>query len=79
MKQVELFKLKQWKNPREYRSIVAYHPTGIYQVDIMAVYPLWTKIFSDQERVKYEVNDYAVVCVDVYSRYVKARSIYKLE
>jgi hypothetical protein len=41
----------------------------------MHLYPLWTKVFTDQDRVKYELKDYAVVCVDVYSRYVKARSL----
>jgi hypothetical protein len=72
---VKINKLKQWRKPIKYRSIVAFNPRGIYQVDIMHLYPLWTKVFSDQDKTKYELNNYPLVCVDVYSRYVKSRAI----
>jgi hypothetical protein len=68
-------KLSQWKKPREYRLIVAHGPKGIYQIDMMHLYPLWDKIFTSQQKSNYKINDYALVCVDVYSRYVKARSM----
>jgi hypothetical protein len=41
----------------------------------MHLYPLWDKIFISQEKSKYKINDYALVCVDVYSRYVLALSM----
>jgi hypothetical protein len=72
---VTLNKLKQWKNPHKYRSVVAYGPKGIYQVDMMHLYPLWEKVFSNQQKSSYGINDYALVCVDIYSRYVKSRSM----
>jgi hypothetical protein len=72
--QVSLNKLSQWKRPHKFRSVIAYGPKGIYQVDIMNLYPLWDKIFTSQQKSNYKINDYAFVCVDVYSRYVKARS-----
>jgi hypothetical protein len=68
-------KLQQWKKPHKYRTIVAYGPKGIYQVDMMHLYPLWDKIFTNQDKINYRIKDYALVCVDVYSRYVKARSM----
>jgi hypothetical protein len=72
---LKINKLKQWRKPAKCRTIVAHGPKGIYQVDIMHLYPLWTKLFNIQRKQQYRLNDYAVVCVDVYSRYVKARSI----
>jgi hypothetical protein len=74
-KKIVLNKLKQWRRPHKYRTIVAYGPKGIYQIDIMHLYPLWLKMFNYTSKQQYGLNDYAVVCVDVYSRYVKARSI----
>jgi hypothetical protein len=68
-------KLRQWRRPNKFRLIVAYGPKGIYQVDMMHLYPLWDKIFTSQQKSNYKINDYALVCVDVYSRYVKARSM----
>jgi hypothetical protein len=75
MSGIVLNKLPQWKRPREYRSIVAFNPRGIYQVDSMHLYPLWDKIFSSQQKSNYKINDYALVCVDVYSRYATAMSM----
>jgi hypothetical protein len=72
---LNLYKLKQWRRPHKYRSIVAFGPRGIYQVDMMHLYPLWDLIFNEQEKINYRIKDYALVCVDVYSRYVKARSM----
>jgi hypothetical protein len=72
---VKINKLKQWKNPRKYRTVVAYGPKGIYQIDIMHLYAVWNKLFNINRKLQYGLYDYAVVCVDVYSRYVKARSI----
>jgi hypothetical protein len=43
---VKINKLKQMKRPRKYRSIVAYGPKSIYQIDIMRLYPLWNKVFN---------------------------------
>jgi hypothetical protein len=67
--------LKQWRRPRKFRSIIAFNPGGIYQVDIMYLKQLWDYIYSQELRQQYRLNDYAVVCVDVYSRYVSAVSI----
>jgi hypothetical protein len=72
---VKINKLKQWRKPHKYRSIVAYGPKGIYQIDIMHIYPLWNNVFNIICKREYGLYDYAVVCVDVYSRYVKARNI----
>jgi hypothetical protein len=72
---VKINKLKQWKRPHKFRKIVAYGPKGIYQIDIMHLYPLWNKVFDIRGKLQYGLYDYAVVCVDLYSRYVKARSI----
>jgi hypothetical protein len=72
---LKINKLKQWRKPAKYMTIVAYGPKGIYQVDLIHLYPLWTKIFNIQRKQQCGLYDYAVVCVDVYSRYVKARSI----
>jgi hypothetical protein len=68
-------KLNQWKRPQKFRSIVAYGPKGIYQVDMIHLYPLWVRIFCNQDKINYRIKDYALVCVNVYSRYVKARSM----
>jgi hypothetical protein len=38
----------------------------------MYLSPLWNRIFSPAFRQQYNVSDYGLVCVDVYSRYVKA-------
>jgi hypothetical protein len=75
MSKIELNKFKQWKRPHKYRSIVAFGPRGIYQVDMMHLYPLWDNIFNQKEKINYRIKDYVLVCVDVYSRYVKARSM----
>jgi hypothetical protein len=75
MSKLQLYKLKQWRRPYKYRSIVAFGPRGIYQVDMMHPYPFWDIIFNEQEKINYRIKDYALVCVDVYSRYVKARSM----
>jgi hypothetical protein len=75
MSHIKLNKLPQWKKPHKYRSIVAFNPRGIYQVDSMHLYPLWVKLFTSQQRSDYNINDYALVCVDVYSRYATAMSM----
>jgi hypothetical protein len=67
--------LKQWRRPRQYRSVIAYNPRGIYQVDIMYLTQLWDYIYSKEARPYYDLNNYAVVCVDVYSRFAMAVSI----
>jgi hypothetical protein len=41
----------------------------------MHLLPLWDLIFNQEERLYYKVKGYAIVCVDVYSRYVKAQSM----
>jgi hypothetical protein len=75
MSKVQLYKLKQWRRPYRYRTIVAFGPRGIYQVDMMHLYALWDLIFNEQEKQYYKIKPYAIVCVDVYSRYVKAKSM----
>jgi hypothetical protein len=67
--------LKQWRRPRGYRSIIAHRIRGIYQVDIMDLRPLWNRIFDPALRSQYNILNYALVSVDVYSRYVFAVSI----
>jgi hypothetical protein len=42
---------------------------------MMHLYPLWDLVFNEQEMINYRIKNYALVCVDVYSRYVKARSM----
>jgi hypothetical protein len=64
--------LKHWRRPRVYRSIIAHKPRGIYQMDIMYLSPLWNRIFNTTFKQQYQIVDYALVSVDVYSRYVKA-------
>jgi len=71
--------LKQWRRPRQYRSIIAHKPQGIYQVDIMYLSPLWNRIFNTMFKQQHQIADYALVCVDVYSRYVKAVGLYTFE
>jgi hypothetical protein len=75
MSNIVLNRIKQWRRPQKYRSIVAYNPKGIYQIDMMHLYLLWSKMFNYVSRQEYGLNEYAIVCVDVYSRYVKCRSI----
>jgi hypothetical protein len=63
--------LKEWRYPRKYRSIIAYNPLGIFQSDIIELYPLWDKIFGVDTQLRQELNpdNYGLICVDVYSRY----------
>jgi hypothetical protein len=63
--------LREWRYPRTYRTIFAKEPRGIYQADVMELYPLWNSIFDEYERnTKYRPKDFALVCIDIYSRYV---------
>jgi hypothetical protein len=64
--------LRGWKYPRIYRTFFAREPRSIYQADVMELYPLWRNIFNVDEREIYRPKDYALVCIDVYSRYVWA-------
>jgi hypothetical protein len=65
--------LREWKYPRTYRTIFAREPRGIYQADVMELYPLWNSIFDEYQRyTKYRPKDFALVCIDIYSRYVWA-------
>jgi transposase InsO family protein len=66
---------REWRYPRTYRTIYAKEPGGIFQADVMVLYPLWNRIFDEEERKKYRPKDYALVCVDVFSRYVWAVAI----
>jgi hypothetical protein len=62
---------REWRYPRTYRTIFAEEPRGIFQADVMELYPLWNKIFDEYERnTLYRPKDYALVCIDVFSRYV---------
>jgi hypothetical protein len=42
---------------------------------MMHLYPLWDLIFNEQEKDYYKIKPYAIVCVDVYSRYANAKSM----
>jgi hypothetical protein len=57
--------------------VYAKEPGAIYQLDVMELYPLWNRIFNDMERQLYRPKDYALVCIDIYSRYVWAVAIDK--
>jgi transposase InsO family protein len=65
--------LREWRYPRTYRTIFAKEPRGIFQTDVMELHPLWKHIFHEYERdILYRPKDYALVCIDVFSRYVWA-------
>jgi hypothetical protein len=65
--------LREWRYPRIYRTIFAKEPRGIYQADVMILKPLWKNIFDEYQRyVEYRPKDYALVCIDIFSRYVWA-------
>jgi hypothetical protein len=65
--------LREWRYPRTYRTIFAKELRGIFQADVMELYPLWNKIFDEYERnTLYRPKDFALVCIDVFSRYVWA-------
>jgi hypothetical protein len=63
--------LREWRYPRTYRTIFARKPRVIFQADVMILRPLWIHIFGKpDEYKKYGLKDYALVCIDIYSRYV---------
>jgi transposase InsO family protein len=64
--------LQEWRYPRTYRTIFAREPKSIYQADVMYLIPLWRNIFNDQEIQTLGLKKYALVCIDIYSRYVWA-------
>jgi transposase InsO family protein len=67
--------LREWRYSRTYRTIYAKEPGSIFQADVMELYPLWNRIFGEEEHRKYQPKDYAFVCIDVFSRYVWAVAI----
>jgi hypothetical protein len=64
--------LREWRQPRTYRTIFAREPRSIYQADVMYLIPLWRNIFNDQEIQTLGLKKYALVCIDIFSRYVWA-------
>jgi transposase InsO family protein len=65
--------LREWRYPRTYRTVFAKGPRDIYQADVMVLKPLWNHIFPEfYIHTKYRPKDYALVCIDVFSRYVWA-------
>jgi hypothetical protein len=65
--------LREWRYPRTYRTIFARKPRDIFQADVMVLRPLWESIFPEYYRqTKYRPKDFALVCIDVFSRYVWA-------
>jgi transposase InsO family protein len=65
--------LREWRYPRTYRTIFARHPRDIFQADVMVLKPLWKNIFPEfYIQTKYRPKDFALVCIDVFSRYVWA-------
>jgi transposase InsO family protein len=70
--------LREWRYPKTYRTVFAKEPRGIFQADVMELYPLWYNIFHEYERnTLYRPKDYALVCIDVFSRYVWAAAMDK--
>jgi hypothetical protein len=67
--------LREWRYPRTYRTIFAREPRSIYQSDVMHLEPLWKNIFNEQEIQTLGLKKYALVCIDIYSRYVWAVAI----
>jgi hypothetical protein len=62
---------REWRYPRTYRTIFAKEPRGIFQANVMELHPLWKHIFHQFEiYTLYRPKDYALVCIDVFSRYV---------
>jgi transposase InsO family protein len=69
---------REWRYPRTYRTIFAREPRSIFQADVMELHPLWKHIFHEfQINTKYRPKDYALVCIDVFSRYVWAAAMDK--
>jgi transposase InsO family protein len=65
--------LREWKYPRIYRTIFARKPRDIFQADVMILKPLWKNIFPEfYIHTKYRPKNFALVCIDVFSRYVWA-------
>jgi transposase InsO family protein len=65
--------LREWRYPRTYRTIFAKRPRDIFQADVMILKPLWNHIFPEfYIQTKYRPKDFALVCIDVFSRYVWA-------
>jgi transposase InsO family protein len=65
--------LQEWRYPRTYRTVFAHQPRDIIQADVMVLEPLWKGIFPEYYRqTKYRPKNFALVCIDVFSRYVWA-------
>jgi transposase InsO family protein len=65
--------LREWRYPRTYRTVFAHKPGDIFQADVMVLKPLWEHIFHEfYIHTKYRPKDFALVCIDVFSRYVWA-------
>jgi hypothetical protein len=64
-----LNKIKQWRRPRVYRTTYVYGAREIYQIEIMDLYSLWSKICTPEKIEDYELRPFALVCVHVYSRF----------
>jgi hypothetical protein len=63
--------LREWRYPKTYRTVFARKPRDIFQADVMVLKPLWESIFPEYYRqTKYRPKDFALVCIDVFSRYV---------
>jgi hypothetical protein len=70
--------LQELRYTKTYRTVYAKEPRGIFQADVMELYPLWDRIYDEHEKnVLYRPKDYASVCIDIYSRYVWAEAIDK--
>jgi transposase InsO family protein len=68
--------LREWRYPKTYRTIFAKKPRDIFQADIIVLKPLWNHIFPKfYIQTKYRPKDFALVCIDVFSRYVWAVAI----
>jgi hypothetical protein len=67
--------LREWRYPRTYRTIFAREPRSIYQSDVMHLGPLWNNFLNKQEIQTLALKNFALVCIDIYSRYVWAVAI----
>jgi hypothetical protein len=58
----------EFKDPHEYRTVIAYSPGGILQMDIAEFRQFWDRILGDANHKNLRLHDYALIAIDVYSR-----------
>jgi hypothetical protein len=58
----------EFHDPHEYRTVRAYSTGGILQMDIAEFKNFWDRILGLETHQKLELNDHALIAIDVYSR-----------